>query len=114
MGLTPQHSFVHAQVTVEESESEQESPQYPILEYTKPGEKPRVIVLGSEWVASRFPKGLDTKIYDVVCISSRNHMVFTPLLASTCVGTLEFRSIAEPVIAYGAEPLTFGIKGVKE
>ncbi|GAU47691.1 hypothetical protein TSUD_245820 [Trifolium subterraneum] len=24
-------------------------------------------------------------------------MVFTPLLASTCVGTLEFRSVAEPV-----------------
>lgn len=96
-------------------------------------------------------------------------MVFTPLLASTCVGTLEFRSVAEPVsqiqealakdpnsyfflasctgidaekhevycqtiengglphepyqfkvaydklvIAAGAEPLTFGIKGVKE
>ncbi|KAF6156173.1 hypothetical protein GIB67_003789 [Kingdonia uniflora] len=24
-------------------------------------------------------------------------MVFTPLLTSTCVGTLEFRSVAEPV-----------------
>jgi NADH:ubiquinone reductase (non-electrogenic) len=24
-------------------------------------------------------------------------MVFTPLLASTCVGTLEFRSVAEPI-----------------
>jgi NADH:ubiquinone reductase (non-electrogenic) len=97
-------------------------------------------------------------------------MVFTPLLASTCVGTLEFRSVVEPVsriqpalatrpgsyfflasctgvdarkrevyctvadgeglpgagpyrfrvaydklvIASGAEPLTFGIKGVEE
>lgn len=29
--------------------------------------------------------------------SPRNHMLFTPLLASTTVGTLEFRSIAEPV-----------------
>lgn len=42
-------------------------------------------------------KGIDTNIYDVVCVSPRNHMVFTPLLASTCVGTLEFRSVAEPV-----------------
>ncbi|XP_022148432.1 internal alternative NAD(P)H-ubiquinone oxidoreductase A1, mitochondrial-like [Momordica charantia] len=42
-------------------------------------------------------KGLDTSIYDVVCVSPRNHMVFTPLLASTCVGTLEFRSVAEPI-----------------
>jgi NADH dehydrogenase FAD-containing subunit len=39
----------------------------------------------------------DTRAYDVVCVSPRNHMVFTPLLASTCVGTLEFRSVVEPV-----------------
>ena len=31
-------------------------------------------------------------------ISSRNHMVFTPLLASACVGTLECRSVALPLI----------------
>lgn len=42
-------------------------------------------------------KGIDTSIYDVICVSPRNHMVFTPLLASTCVGTLEFRSVAEPI-----------------
>ncbi|KAL3740233.1 hypothetical protein ACJRO7_021504 [Eucalyptus globulus] len=114
-------------------------------------------------------KGLDMSIYDIVCVSPRNHMVFTPLLPSTCVGTLEFRSVTEPVnwiepalaatpnsyfhlasctgidtakhevycetvgygrlsqepyrfkVAYdklvitaGAEPLTFGTKGVKE
>ncbi|CAI9756512.1 unnamed protein product [Fraxinus pennsylvanica] len=144
-------------------------PQYPTLEATKLGEKPRVEVLGSGWAACRFLKGLDTKVYEVICMSPRNHMVFTPLLASTCVGTLEFRSVAEPVsriqttlakdpnsyfflascsgvntdkhevyckaicdgglshepyqfkvaydklvIAFGAEPLTFSIKGVKE
>ncbi|XP_048324504.1 internal alternative NAD(P)H-ubiquinone oxidoreductase A1, mitochondrial [Ziziphus jujuba] len=64
---------------------------------TKPGEKPRVVVLGTGWAGSRLMKGLDPKIYDIVCVSPRNHMVFTPLLASTCVGTLEFRSVAEPV-----------------
>lgn len=42
-------------------------------------------------------KEIDTKLYDIVCVSPRNHMVFTPLLASTCVGTLEFRSVAEPI-----------------
>lgn len=97
MGLTPEHNFAHAQVAVEESESEQGSPQYPILEATKPGEKPRVVVPGSGWAACRFLEGLDVKIYDVVCISPRNHMVFTPLLASTFVGTLEFRLVAEPI-----------------
>ncbi|KAJ8644003.1 hypothetical protein MRB53_005751 [Persea americana] len=67
------------------------------LDPTKPSDKPRVVVLGSGWAGCRLMKGIDTSIYDVVCISPRNHMVFTPLLASTCVGTLEFRSVAEPI-----------------
>ncbi|POO03668.1 FAD/NAD(P)-binding domain containing protein [Trema orientale] len=167
--VTPHYQFPTAERIVEESDLEYEETKYPGLEATKPGEKPRVVVLGTGWAACRFLKGLDTKVYDVVCISPRNHMVFTPLLASTCVGTLEFRSVAEPVsqiqsalasnpnsyfylascsgvdtdkhvvycetlsngglphepyrfkvaydklvIAAGAEPLTFGIKGVKE
>ncbi|KAG6570650.1 Internal alternative NAD(P)H-ubiquinone oxidoreductase A1, mitochondrial, partial [Cucurbita argyrosperma subsp. sororia] len=69
----------------------------PGLGPTVEGEKPRVVVLGSGWAGCRLMKGLDTSIYDVVCVSPRNHMVFTPLLASTCVGTLEFRSVAEPI-----------------
>uniref|UniRef100_A0A0E0LM99 NADH:ubiquinone reductase (non-electrogenic) n=1 Tax=Oryza punctata TaxID=4537 RepID=A0A0E0LM99_ORYPU len=69
----------------------------PDLGPTRPGEKPRVVVLGTGWAACRFLKDVDTRAYDVVCISPRNHMVFTPLLASTCVGTLEFRSVVEPV-----------------
>ena len=55
------------------------------------------MVLGSGWAGCRLMKGLDPDIYDIVCVSPRNHMVFTPLLASTCVGTLEFRSVAEPI-----------------
>lgn len=71
--------------------------EYSGLGPTKLGEKPRVVVLGSGWAGCRLMKGLDTSLYDVVCVSPRNHMVFTPLLASTCVGTLEFRSVAEPI-----------------
>ncbi|GAA0149141.1 oxidoreductase [Lithospermum erythrorhizon] len=67
------------------------------LEPTKGEEKPRVVVIGSGWAGCRLMKEIDTKIYDIVCVSPRNHMVFTPLLASTCVGTLEFRSVAEPI-----------------
>jgi len=71
--------------------------QMPSLGPTRPGEKPRVVVLGTGWAACRLLKDVDTRAYDVVCVSPRNHMVFTPLLASTCVGTLEFRSVVEPV-----------------
>ncbi|KAG6580241.1 NADH-ubiquinone oxidoreductase [Phytophthora cinnamomi] len=34
---------------------------------------------------------------DLVVVSKRNHFLYTPLLASTTVGTLEFRSIIEPL-----------------
>ncbi|KAL6527934.1 Internal alternative NAD(P)H-ubiquinone oxidoreductase A1, mitochondrial [Orobanche minor] len=69
----------------------------PGLGPTKGDEKPRVVVLGSGWAGCRLIKDIDTKTFDIVCVSPRNHMVFTPLLASTCVGTLEFRSVAEPI-----------------
>ncbi|KAK3138905.1 hypothetical protein QOZ80_5AG0374970 [Eleusine coracana subsp. coracana] len=70
---------------------------FPGLGPTAKGEKARVVVLGTGWAGSRLMKDLDTGGYDVVCVAPRNHMVFTPLLASTCVGTLEFRSVAEPL-----------------
>lgn len=98
MKFTPQYQFPHAAAeTVGGADSKNERSSYPGLEATKQGEKPRVVVLGSGWAACRFLKRIDTSMYDVVCIAPRNHMVFTPLLASTCVGTLEFRSVAEPV-----------------
>ena len=58
--------------------------------------KPKVVVLGTGWAGFRFVKGLDQKFWDVTVISPRNHFIFTPLLASTTVGTLEFRAIIEP------------------
>ncbi|KAA8493970.1 putative NADH dehydrogenase [Porphyridium purpureum] len=59
--------------------------------------KPVVCVLGFGWGGHAFVKTIDTDKYDVVVISPRNHFLFTPMLASTAVGTVEFRSILEPV-----------------
>jgi NADH:ubiquinone reductase (non-electrogenic) len=84
-------------VSEKETGSDAAVSDYVGLPATKPDQKPRVVVLGSGWAACRLLKELDARTYDIVCISPRNHMVFTPLLASTCVGTLEFRSVAEPV-----------------
>ncbi|CAH8354401.1 unnamed protein product [Eruca vesicaria subsp. sativa] len=92
-----QSETVKATEVVNELEQQQEEHRYGGLAPTKEGEKPRLLVLGSGWAGCRLMKGIDTSIYDVVCVSPRNHMVFTPLLASTCVGTLEFRSVAEPI-----------------
>ena len=40
---------------------------------------------------------VDTDKYDVVCVSPRNHFVFTPMLPSSAIGTVEFRSLLEPI-----------------
>jgi NADH dehydrogenase len=55
------------------------------------------VILGSGWAGYGFARTLDPAKYERVIISPRSYFVFTPLLASTSVGTLEFRSILEPV-----------------
>ena len=42
-------------------------------------------------------KKLDTENYNVVVISPRNYFLFTPLLPSCTTGTIEHRSIMEPI-----------------
>ncbi|ROT38785.1 putative pyridine nucleotide-disulfide oxidoreductase [Sodiomyces alkalinus F11] len=59
--------------------------------------KERVVVLGSGWAGYALARDLDPRKYDRIVISPRSYFVFTPLLASTSVGTLEFRAILESV-----------------
>ncbi|KAL1842742.1 hypothetical protein VTJ49DRAFT_4380 [Mycothermus thermophilus] len=59
--------------------------------------KERVVILGSGWAGYGFARTLDPAKYERIVISPRSYFVFTPLLASTSVGTLEFRTILEPV-----------------
>ena len=42
-------------------------------------------------------KKLDTENYNVIVVSPRNFFLFTPLLPSCTVGTIEHRSIMEPI-----------------
>lgn len=58
--------------------------------------RPRLMLLGTGWSTFALAKHIDYNSFDVTIVSPRNHMVFTPLLASTAVGTLEFRSISLP------------------
>ena len=59
--------------------------------------KPHVVVLGSGFAAFSFAKQADLSLFDPTLVSPRNHFLFTPLLPSTTVGTIEFRSIIEPI-----------------
>ncbi|GMM54722.1 NADH-ubiquinone reductase (H(+)-translocating) [Maudiozyma humilis] len=56
-----------------------------------------IVVLGSGWGSVSLLKSLDTTQYNVLVVSPRNYFLFTPLLPSTPVGTVELKSIIEPV-----------------
>jgi len=56
-----------------------------------------VVILGSGWAGYTVARRLDPKKFQTVLVSPRSYFVFTPLLASTSVGTLEFRVALEPV-----------------
>lgn len=60
-------------------------------------QREKVVVLGTGWGAAAFLKGINTGLYDVTVISPRNYFVFTPMLAGASVGTVDYRSITEPV-----------------
>jgi hypothetical protein len=59
--------------------------------------KERIVVLGTGWGGHAFLKTIDATKYDVTIISPRNYFTFTPMLAASAVGTVEFRSICEPI-----------------
>ncbi|KAG9287047.1 hypothetical protein G9A89_023011 [Geosiphon pyriformis] len=67
----------------------------------------RLLILGSGWAGFKLLKDMPTKFYELVVISPRNYFVFTPLLASTSVGTLEFRCITEPVRKFSPKVLYY-------
>jgi NADH dehydrogenase FAD-containing subunit len=58
-----------------------------------------VVVLGSGWAAHALLKVADTYKLRVIVVSPSNHFVFTPMLASASVGTVEYRSMTEAVRA---------------
>ena len=61
------------------------------------GKKLRLCIVGGGWAGFRLATDLDKTKYAVDVISPTNHFLFTPLLPSTAVGTLEFRAIQEPI-----------------
>ncbi|KAI5836820.1 hypothetical protein DFP73DRAFT_581273 [Morchella snyderi] len=59
--------------------------------------KKTLVILGSGWGSVALLKKLDTENYNVIVISPRNFFLFTPLLPSCPTGTVEHRSIMEPL-----------------
>jgi len=57
----------------------------------------RLVVLGSGWGGFSLLRNLPVRQFQPIVISPRPYFVFTPLLASTSVGTLEPRTALESV-----------------
>ena len=59
--------------------------------------KPKLVILGTGWGSVGLLKQLNPGDYHVTVVSPSNHFLFTPMLPSATVGTLELRSLVEPV-----------------
>ena len=59
--------------------------------------KERLVIVGGGWAAVALLKTLDPEKYNVTLVSPNNFYLFTPLLPSATVGTVEPRSLIEPL-----------------
>ena len=65
---------------------------------TFPNEKKKkVVILGSGWGAMSVLNHLNPGQFDITVVSPRNYFLFTPMLPSVTVGTVNSRSIVEPI-----------------
>ena len=60
-------------------------------------DKPKLVILGSGWGSVALLKTLNPDDYHITVVSPVNYFLFTPMLPSATVGTLELRSLVEPV-----------------
>src|ERR1044072_8320931 len=58
---------------------------------------PKLLILGSGFGGYSLARNVSRGVFDVTIVSPRNYFVFSPLLPSAVVGSVEFRSILEPV-----------------
>ncbi|KAL0574694.1 hypothetical protein V5O48_007279 [Marasmius crinis-equi] len=78
--------IVKAQIDDEEDE-----------EMKKLAEKPRLVIVGGGWGAMGALQTLHSGDYHVTVVASETFTTFTPLLPSAAVGTVQVRSLIEPI-----------------
>ena len=66
-------------------------------ENSRQKDKPKLVISGSGWGSVALLKTLNPEDYHVTVVSPINYFLFTPMLPSATVGTLELRSLVEPV-----------------
>lgn len=66
-------------------------------EMSRQKHKPKLVILGSGWGSVALLKTLNPEDYHITVVSPVNYFLFTPMLPSATVGTLELRSLVEPM-----------------
>lgn len=66
-------------------------------DHRKRKDKPKLVILGGGWGGVAMLKELNPEDYHVTVISPANYFLFTPMLPSATVGTLELKSLVEPI-----------------
>ncbi|SJL00799.1 related to NADH dehydrogenase (ubiquinone), 64 kD subunit, mitochondrial [Armillaria ostoyae] len=66
-------------------------------EHKKLAEKPKLVIVGGGWGAMGVLQKLYPGDYNVTVVSSETFTTFTPLLPSAAVGTVQVRSLIEPI-----------------
>jgi NADH dehydrogenase FAD-containing subunit len=67
------------------------------LDKNDPNRKPRLVILGTGWGAISVLHYIDHTKYEVIIVSPRNYFLFTPMLPSTTTGSVDYRSILDPI-----------------
>lgn len=91
------YEFCSSGSLVAYSDSQSETDRVSLDLNQKEQKKKKVVVLGTGWAGTSFLKDIEASSYDVQVVSPRNYFAFTPLLPSVTCGTVEARSIVEPV-----------------
>lgn len=76
--------------------------------------KPKLVILGTGWGSVALLKQLNPDDYHVTVVAPSNYFLFTPMLPSATVGTLEIRSLVEPVRRIVARVYGHFLKGQAE
>lgn len=66
-------------------------------EFRAQKDKPKLVILGTGWGSVALLKNINPGDYHITVVSPSNYFLFTPMLPSATVGTLELRSLVEPV-----------------
>ena len=70
---------------------------FPFLPWMSKKPRENLVIIGTGWGSFATLKNVNKRKYNVTVVSPRSYFLFTPMLASSTVGTVDFRAIIDPI-----------------